>query len=197
MIVDVKAMTPEEHRAWLREIGRRGGRARAQMPDFAEHQRRAGRRSAAVNDMAALGHRGAIAYIRKYGFARLFRLARAWRLENPSRHEQAIMAMLDRLGLIYEREAEVLGEDGFVSADFYLPATRQVIEVNGRVHYDERFDHPRYPQTRQAGEQERLRRLWEAGFEALVVDHRDLEADEETILRQIVEFVETAKEWQP
>jgi len=43
-----------------REACRRGGKARAALPDFQEHQRAAGKRSAVVNDMAALGHRGAV-----------------------------------------------------------------------------------------------------------------------------------------
>jgi very-short-patch-repair endonuclease/general stress protein YciG len=189
MTVSLKAMTPEERREWYREIGRKGGRARAQMPDFPEHQRRAGRRSAEVNNMAALGRKGARAYIRRYGYGKLFRLARAWRLENPSRHEQTVMAMLDEMGLRYEREAEVLGEDTFVSVDFHLPGLGRIIEVNGRVHYDPMFDHPRYPETRRAKEEERLRRLLKASFEVLVIDHRDLEADEEAIRQQLVEFV--------
>jgi len=186
----VKAMTDEERREWYRRIGRKGGRARARMPDFPEHQRRAGKRSAEVNDMAALGHKGAMVYIRRYGYGKLFRLARAWRLENPSSHEQTVMAMLDEMGLCYEREAEVLGEDAFVSVDFYLSDLGKFVEVNGRVHYDPVFDNPRYPETRLAKERERLSRLRKAGFRVLVIDHRDLEADEEATRQQIVEFVE-------
>ena len=48
----------------------------------------------------------------------------------------------------------------------------------------------RYPETRLAKEQERLSRLRKAGFGVLVIDHRDLEADEEATRQQIVEFVE-------
>jgi len=160
-------------REQLQEWGRRGGKARAQMPDFVEHQRRAGRRSAAVNDMAALGHRGAMAYIRKYGYVSLFRKAREWRLEHPSRHERRVMGILDGLGVRYEREVQVLGEDELVSVDFYLPGRGQVIEVNGRVHYDPLFDHPNYPGTRARKEAERLRKL-EREFEVLVLDYREM-----------------------
>jgi very-short-patch-repair endonuclease len=169
-------------------MGRQGGKARAAQPDFAEHQRRAGRRSAQVNDMSALGHRGAMAYIQKYGYARLYRLARAWRLGHPSRHEQAVMALLDSLGLAYEREAEVLGENAFVSVDFFLPGLAKAIEVNGKVHFDPLFDDPRYPQTRQANDAERLRCLQAAGFEIMVIDYRDL-ADADAVRRQVAEFV--------
>jgi len=178
------SITAEQRREW----GRKGGKARAAQPDFSEHQRHAGRRSAQVNDMSALGHRGAMVYIRKYGYARLFKLARAWRLEHPSRHERAVMALLDSLSLAYEREAEALGEDAFVSVDFFLPDLARVIEVNGKCHYDPLFDDPRYPQTRQANDAERLRRLEAAGFEILVIDHRAL-ADEDAVRRQVAEFV--------
>ncbi|NIM52732.1 MAG: hypothetical protein GTO22_26385, partial [Gemmatimonadales bacterium] len=63
----------------------------------------------------------------------------------------------------YEREAEVLGEEAFVSVDFYLPDLGKIVEVNGRVHYEPVFDNPRYPETRLAKEQERLSRLRKAG----------------------------------
>lgn len=182
----------DERREFLRQIGRKGGKARAQMPDFIDHQRRAGRRSAQVNDMAALGHRGAMAYIRKYGYASLFKLARAWRLENPSRHERQVMAMLDALGITYEREAEVLGEDAFISVDFYLAETRQAIEVNGKVHYDPLFDHPNYPHTRRSNEARRLERLRQAGFEVLVIDYRQLR-DADAVRQRIAEFIEAAR----
>lgn len=178
----------EERREFLREIGRKGGKARAQMPDFQEHQRHAGRRSAEVNDMAALGHRGAIAYIHKYGYARLFRLARSWRLENPSSHERQVMAILDEQGVTYEREAEILGENAYVSVDFYLPDLAKVIEVNGKIHYDPLFDHPNYPNTRKAKDQERLRKLEKAGFQVLVIDHRDLK-DQPAVRKCIEQFL--------
>jgi hypothetical protein len=171
-------------REQLQEWGRRGGKARAAMPDFVEHQRRAGRRSAEVNDMAALGHRGAMAFIRKYGYVRLFELARKWRLRNPSRHERRVMAILEDLGVQYEREARVLGERELVSVDFYLPGRGKIVEVNGRVHYDPAFDHPNYPGTRARKEAERLSQLREA-FEVLVLDYREM-ADAPS---RIVEFL--------
>ena len=173
-------------REQLQEWGRRGGKKRAQMPDFVEHQRRAGRRSAEVNDMAALGHRGAMAFIHKYGYPALFRKARKWRLENPSRHERRVMGILDGLGVQYEREARVLGEDELVSVDFYLPGRGQVIEVNGKVHYDPLFDHPNYPGTRARKEAERLRRL-EKEFEVLVLDYREMEEARSRVLEFVGE----------
>ena len=170
-----------------REMGRKGGKARAAMPGFREHQRHAGRCSAAANDMAALGHLGARAFIEKYGYARLYQLCRNWRIGHPSRHERAVMRMLDDLGVRYEREAEVLGESKFISVDFYLPDTHRVIEVYGRVHFDPLFDHPRHVETRQANDARRVSRLEEAGFKVLVIDYRDL-TNEEAVRQRVVEF---------
>jgi very-short-patch-repair endonuclease len=179
--------TSEQRREYLREIGRRGGKARARQASFAEHQSRAGRRCAETQDMAALGHKGARAYIEKYGYGRLWQLARRWRIDHPSSHEQAVMAILDELGLPYAREVELLGEGAFVSVDFVV-AGGGVIEVNGKVHYDPFFDHPNYPHTRQANDAERVRRLEKAGYQVLVIDHREL-GDGERVRVRIAEFL--------
>jgi len=181
-------MTAEERRAKLAEAGRKGGKARAALPDFLAHQRAAGKRSAQVNDMAALGHRGAVAYARKYGYARLFHLCRRYPLDHPSQPEQTVMAILDGLGVVYEREAQVLGESCFIAVDFALPGQR-AIEVNGRVHYHPLFDHPSYPGTRAENERRRLEKLQKAGWSVLVLDYRDLAGDGETARQQIVNFV--------
>jgi len=176
------------------EAGRKGGKARAALPDWLAHQRAAGKRSAAVNDMAALGHRGAVAYARKYGYGKLFHLCRRYRLEHPSEPERVVMAILDGLGLQegqdYEREAMPLGEDAFIAVDFALTGQRKVIEVNGKVHYDPAFDHPSAPGTRAANEARRLERLQKAGWQVLTLDYRRLAGDGETVRQQITSFVE-------
>lgn len=173
-----------------REACRRGGLARAQMPGFREHQRNAGRCCAKTHDMAALGHRGARVFIERYGYPRLWRLARAWRLDHPSKHERQVMAILDGLGVPYAREVELLGADAYVSVDF-LVAGEHVIEVNGKCHYDPLFDHPNYPNTRAAGDRERVRKLQRAGFRVLVVDYRDLAkmSDLAVVAHRIAEFL--------
>jgi hypothetical protein len=169
------AMISEARREQLRAAGRLGGKARAAQPDFREHQSRAGKRSAEVNDMAALGAKGAKAFIRKYGYIKFFRFWRDWKLANPSRHERQVMAILDRLGYSYEREAMVLGERIPVAVDFYIAeANDAVIEVNGRVHYDPLFDHPNYPETRRGNDLHRIRKLERAGFRVLEIDYRAL-----------------------
>lgn len=165
----------EERRAYLREIGRRGGQARAKMDSFKQHQSNAGKASATVNDMAALGSRGAKAYIRKYGYMRFFYLARAWRLAHPSRPEQAVAAILDNLGFPYERESLVMGDNIPCSVDFYLPdANDAIIEVYGRVHYDPLFDHPNYLTTRAQTDAHRLHKIERAGYRILEIDYREL-----------------------
>lgn len=166
---------PRGTREWYQYIGRKGGKARAQMTDFKEHQRHAGRRSAEVNDMSALGRKGARAFIKKYGYIRFFHFWRSWKLANPSRHERQIAAILDDLGWQYEREALVLGERAPLAVDFYVPdANDAIIEVNGRVHYDPAFDHPNRSETRRQLDLHRIRRLEKAGFRVLELDYRFL-----------------------
>jgi very-short-patch-repair endonuclease len=144
--------------------------------------------------MAALGHKGAVAYVRKYGYGRLFHLCRRYRLAHPSEPERVVMAILAGLGLQegqdYEREAMPLGEDTFIAVDFALAGQRKVIEVNGKVHYDPLFDHPSYPGTRAANERRRLERLQKAGWSVLVLDYRHLARDGETARQQIASFME-------
>ncbi len=157
---------------YYRYIGRKGGQARAAQPDFTQHCRAAGLRSAQVNDMAALGRKGARAFIRKYGYIKFFHFWRNWKLANPSRHERQVMAMLELLKYPYRREAMVLGHDVPLAVDFYIPdANDAVIEVNGRVHYDPRFDHPNRPQTRYQLDVLRRQRLERAGFRVLELDY--------------------------
>ena len=182
-------MITEERREQLREWGRRGGRARAQMACFAEHQRRAGKRSAEVNDMAALGRRGARAFLAKYGYVRLFKMMRKYRLSHPSPNELQMMELLDSLGVTYEREAEVLGEEALVSVDFYLPDQARVIEVQGQVHFDPMFDHPNKPQTRRELDALRRARIEKAGFKVLEVDYRLLSEPARARYR-VIEFLE-------
>lgn len=168
-------MLSEARREQLREAGRKGGKARAAQPSFGEHQRRAGKRSAEVNDMAALGHLGAQAYIRKYGYMQFFWLNRNYRLARPSRLERVMIEILDGLKAQYEREAMVLGEHIPLAVDFYLPDCNDaVIEVLGRVHFDPRFDHPNRVETRRGLDLHRIRKLERAGFRVLEIEWTEL-----------------------
>lgn len=165
-------LPPYGTREYYQAIGRRGGHARAAQPDFAAHQSHAGRRSAQVNDMAALGRRGARAFIVKYGYIRFFHFWRNWKLSNMSAPERHVAVLLTELNYQFEREAMVLGDDIPLAVDFYLPdANDAIIEVNGRIHYDPAFDHPKRPQTRRDLDLHRLRRLERAGFRVLEIDY--------------------------
>jgi len=168
-------MLTEARREQLRAAGRKGGRVRAAQPGFIEHQRRAGKRSAEVNDMAALGHLGAQAFIRKYGYIKFFQLNRNYRLARPSSLERTMMAILDGLKVEYQREALVMGEHIPLAVDFYLPdCNDSVIEVLGRVHFDQRFDHPNRVETRRGLDLHRIRKLERAGFRVLEIDYTEL-----------------------
>lgn len=191
-----QAPPPYGSRAWYQYIGRKGGRARAQMPDFNKHQQRAGRRSAQVNDMAELGRRGARSFIRKYGYIKFFHFWRNWKLSNPSAHEQLVMDILASLGYRYQREAMVLGSNVPLAVDFYLPdANDSIIEVNGRVHYDPLFDHPHKPETRRQLDHLRLRRLERSGFRVLEIDYRLAASNQRVLLAgKIAGFLANAPE---
>ncbi len=167
-------LTTNQLREIRREAGRKGGQARAKQ-FTREYQSAAGKRSAEVNDMAALGHKGAMAMIQKHGYGKLYRLCRDWRLRHPSSHEQQVMDILCTLGLEpgrdYDREYEVAK---FLSVDFAFPASFQAIEINGKVHYDPSFDDPRRPGTRAANDADKLARLERLGWRVLVIDYRDM-----------------------
>jgi len=185
-------MITEERRAQLREWGRRGGQARAARTDMAALGALGGRATAERHGsayMARIGHRGALETVRRYGYPRLFGIVRQWRLEHPSSHERAVMAILADLGATdYEREALPLGADAFVVVDFCFWAVHRIIEVNGRVHYDPRFDHPNAPNTRRENEARRLRKLERAGWRVLVIDYREL-ADVAVLRRRVADFL--------
>lgn len=157
----------------LREWGRKGGLARAKTLT-PEHQRVAGKRSAEVNDMAALGHKGAMATMKKYGYGKLYAICRDWRLQHPSSHEREVMDILCTIGLEperdYEREFEM---EPFLSVDFAIPGLRKAIEVNGKVHYDPMFDDARRPGTRAANDADKIARAQRLGWEVLVLDYRE------------------------
>lgn len=166
-------LTPER-REYLREIGRKGGLTRSKQASFRAHQSAAGKRSAEVNDMAALGRKGAQAYVAKYGMDKLLAKVRKWRLEHPSQPERQVIAILNSLGFTFDRESELLNR---YTVDFLLP-NRLIIEVNGKPHYDPLFDESG---QRQAKEAERLSQLESAGYHVLVLDHREMDRAKEKI----------------
>lgn len=149
-----------------KEACRRGGKTRAAMPDFIEHQRRAGKRSAEVNDMSALGKLGAAATIRKFGRDFLIERCRVWRLEHPSSHEKDVINILNKAGILFEREKMIEG----MPVDFLLRDTNIVIEVNGAVHYEPLFA----DDARKERDANKIERLQQAGYRVIVLDYREL-----------------------
>ena len=126
----VKEMTAEERRAWLSEIGKKGGKTRAKSFTSAS-QRRA--RSRLTSEQAATnGKKGALRTIELHGYESLFEGARRKRLASPSPTELVMIGLLKTLKLGYEREYK-LGQTLY-TLDFYLPKYRLGIEVNGAIH---------------------------------------------------------------
>jgi len=155
------------------ELARKGGAARAKTLTK-EHQSAAGKRSAEVNDMAALGHKGAMATMMRHGYGRLYAICRDYRLKHPSSHEQQVMDSLCTIGLEPERDyAREFEVEEFLSVDFAIPGLRKVIEVNGKVHYDPLFDDPRRLGTRAANDADKIALVQRLGWEVLVLDYRE------------------------
>src|SRR5262245_38743276 len=104
--VNVKSMSPEERRAYLSEIGRRGGlkggKTRAKQFDSA--YQRAARRKVSSESCQRNGRKGAERTIEVHGYKALFEGARRKRLANPSPNELVMIGLLKTLKLKCERE---------------------------------------------------------------------------------------------
>ena len=94
--------------------------------------------------LSAAGRKGYQATLEKHGPDVAFDAARRYRLKHPSYPEQVLEGVLKHLKVEFEREWRI-DEKHQLAADFYLPETRQVIEVNSSLHntekqrqYDER-----------------------------------------------------------
>lgn len=77
-----------------------------------------------------------------YQVACLAETARQARLRDRTPAEQAFDEMLRGMGLVFEREKIVQNGDRFLLLDFYIPALKLAVEVDGRYHaaqakYDE------------------------------------------------------------
>lgn len=169
------------------EAGRLGGLARARQPGFVDHNRRiaplGGRalvEQRGSEYMAKIGMRGAIATINAHGYDHFLGVARDYHLGHPSNLEVEMAAILDDLGLAYEREYVVQPPTGWaLLVDFYLPDHNLAIEVNGRVHDpDLGFKDP-------GKERVRGGRIREAGYRLLVISHWEMARAAEMILVKI------------
>src|SRR5262245_14731239 len=107
--VSVKAMTEDEGRACLSEIGRRGGKARALQ--FTPVSQRAARRNLSSEQAAAKGSKGAQRTIELHGYKAHFEGSRRKRLANPSPNELVMMGLLKTIGLKFD--ARLLSREYF------------------------------------------------------------------------------------
>jgi len=102
-------MTEDERRAYLSEIGRRGGKARALQ--FTPVSQRAARRNLSSEQAAANGSKGAQRTIELHGYKALFEGSRRKRLANPSPNELVMMGLLKTIGLKFD--ARLLSRENF------------------------------------------------------------------------------------
>jgi hypothetical protein len=174
-------MTREERSA----ASRKGAQARMQLPDWRDHQSAAGKARAAQGDMSAVGRRGYESSVGKYGHAGWLERSAKTRRARPTDLERQVAAILNRLGVAHEREYILFGDtQSPIVVDFALLGKWQVIEVFGRPHTEPGLNNGN-PRGRAERDEARLRRLEEAGYLVLVIDHRQMSAAEERI-RQFV-----------
>jgi very-short-patch-repair endonuclease len=128
--VTTKSMSADELREYRREIGRRGGQARAKQ--FTPASQRAARRKVSSEACSANGRKGAARTLALHGYKSLFEGCRRSRLANPSKCELVMIGLLKQIGLRAEREY-VLGETLY-TIDFYVAEHRLGIEVDGSIH---------------------------------------------------------------
>lgn len=149
---------------------------------FTREQQQRARSKVSSESCARNGAKGARVTIERYGVDALFKRWQAWKLSNPSRPEALMIGVLTRLGVKFEREKRI--DDSLYSMDFYLPDTRQAIEVDSRIHkHLDAGKRERNAKTKSA----MLRRL---GIACLVVWDTELLSDDLTAFsRKIEKFV--------
>lgn len=169
-----------------REAWRRGAQTRMQLPDWRQHQSAAGKARAAQGDMAIIGRRGYETSVGRYGQAGWLEKSAKTRRARPTDLERQVARILDRLGVPFEREYILFRDtDHPLVVDFALLGRWQIIEANGRPHSEPGLNGGN-PRGRAERDEARLRRLEEAGYIVLVIDHRDMAGMRERI-RQFVQ----------
>jgi len=174
-------MTAEERRAWLSEIGRRGGKTRAEQ--FTPQSQRHARRGVSSESCRRNGAKGARRTIELHGYKALFEGCRRKRLVNPSPCELVMIGLLKTLGLKHEREY-CLGETLF-TLDFYIASCRLGIEVDGSIHDPGK---PGEPQRKENAERKAL--ICRARNIRLIrIHHSELGDDLSGVIAKIQEIV--------
>jgi very-short-patch-repair endonuclease len=144
-----------------------------------EHQRRA-RSKVSSSSCARNGSLGAKATIAKHGYGKFFAARRKWKLDNPSKPELVIIAILARLNVDYEREWQI--QPSFLTLDFYFPALRAGIEFHGRIHGQLKQE------QRERNDAKKRELLTTAGIECLWIDHTEMN-DVAALIEKIRAFV--------
>ncbi len=153
-------LSPEQRRV----LSQRGGKARAKQ--FTRASQQFARSHVSRAACQRNGARGAAVTRARYGDAFLHVKWTAWKRAHPSPGEQAVIAVLDDLGLGYEREARF--DTSLRTVDFrvHAPHAQKMIEVFGEPHF--RFA------DAAARDEDKLRTLWALGFEVLVISHEQI-----------------------
>jgi len=147
-----------------------------------EHQRMA-RSKVSSASCARNGSKGARATIAKHGFARFFEHWRKWKLEHPSQPERAIIGILERLAVPYEREWRL--EPSYLTLDFYCAQLGKGLEFHGRIHGQLK------QQQREANDAKKRALLSKLGIETLWIEHTEMK-DVKALAEKIERFLSPA-----
>lgn len=159
---------------------RKARKARKAPPHFTPEFQRWARGHVSSESCRINGAKGFRATSAKHGPDVAFHGARQWRLDHPSSNELRMIGILSRLGIAYEREWQI--RETLYTVDFYLPTTRQAIEVDSRIH--EQFE--REKRRRRAARKRKL--LKERGIKWLTIWDKDLR-DVDAVIRKVQRFV--------
>lgn len=136
------------------------------MPSSAEHMRRI-RRNVSSESCAQNGRKGYRATVAKYGRFFAIEKLQKYRLDHPSKLEQALIDLLREMDApAYEREFLIQADDVMLLVDFAWPGRRLAVEVNGELH--EKFEHKRKRDWAKAAV------LEAEGWRLLILNHRDI-----------------------
>jgi hypothetical protein len=163
------------------EQRRRAGKERAKSFTTA-YQAAAGRKRAENGDMSKVGYSGYVSCVGKYGYRGWLEKSRKTRLAKPTDLEKQVERILNRLGVVFDREAVVLTDtERPLVVDFAIyPGPSCIIEVHGRPHTEPGLNHGD-PNGRRDRDEARFKRLREAGYRVCVIDHRLIDRAEQDI----------------
>jgi len=177
-------MITEAHREHLREIGQRGGLARAKQ--FTTASQQAARACVSTESNAANGRKGFAAWVERSGPHAPARRLAAWRATRPTALIRIVAGWLDEMWITCSTEVELL--PGKIYADIipHVWPRRIVIECDGQ-HWHEPNDH--VGEDRVARDRERDAQIIALGYELLHLAEADIESG--AAREQLVLFLAT------